>query len=446
MHALAHRLPEFPEDWLRRVWATPDLLRRPLRTVDGRSVRVLSQGAPNPGDGPDFLDATVEIGDQPQRGHVEFHRRTRDWYAHGHHRDARYDGVVLHVVLAHGERQSGVRRRDGARVPTIELRGLLALPMDRLAPALSEPIRDALCPLDPSRDPMSARVDRLLDMAVARFLRKAERFGQRAEVVGEDAVFYEGLADALGYSRNREPFALLVQRVPLDALLGSDPFDAEACLLGAAGLLPSQRGIVDDDRYVTDLEARWNRVAGRIAHPMRESDWHVSPVRRGNLPARRVVALGRITQAMGGGFVDELVRLGESASWRALSRAFRAADDDYWASHDDFGSPSRRRLRHLVGDARARDIVVNVGLPALVARAGVQRNADLRDRALALYGAHPSLMSNAKVDWVRRHVLDAEANTRLSGAAAQQGMLELYDTHCEPRRCAACPLAVRLAF
>ena len=69
-------LPSFPEEWLCRVWGDADLVRQPLRTVDGRSIRVLDGGVPNGADGPDFLEAAIEIDEMPLRGDVEVHFRS----------------------------------------------------------------------------------------------------------------------------------------------------------------------------------------------------------------------------------------------------------------------------------------------------------------------------------------------------------------------------------
>lgn len=76
-----------------------------LRTVEGEDVHVLHPGTASEEGGPDFQRAVIatETGEL-LKGDVELHVHSRDWQAHGHDRDTRYDSVVLHVVASHGER------------------------------------------------------------------------------------------------------------------------------------------------------------------------------------------------------------------------------------------------------------------------------------------------------------------------------------------------------
>ncbi len=51
-----------------------------------------------------------------QRGDLELHVRAPSFYEHGHHADAAYDNVVLHVVYA-ADGDTDTRLRSGRRVP-----------------------------------------------------------------------------------------------------------------------------------------------------------------------------------------------------------------------------------------------------------------------------------------------------------------------------------------
>jgi len=400
-------------------------------------VRVLATGNPNPGDGPDFLNATLLLDEVPVRGDVEFHFDSRDWFAHGHHTDNRYRNVVLHVVLEHTAPNFGVRREDRTWIPTVELRRFLRLSLGQFFRVLATSPPEVACPL-PSDSPSAEERGRLLDdLSEVRLLRKAQRFGERASLIGQEAALYEGIADALGYASNRTAFAKLVERVPLDRLLRHDPVSAEALLLGAAGLLPSMQGLNEPSPYVSELEASW-RALPNPPPPMSPAEWHASRVREANRPTRRVVALGRLARAFEGSFFNGLEPLlwsGEPAQrWRQRWRGLQVFDEGYWAHHTDFGETSSRRMTALVGEMRARDIWINVVLPAFFACG----NASLRERVVALYRAHPPLQPNAKTAWVERTVLPPE---EVPTARRQQGALELYDAYCEPRRCHDCPLA-----
>ena len=82
------------------IWYDQRLQLDALRTVDGRPVEVVFPGWWNLEAGPDFRNATLKIGDEPERqGDIEIHLRAEDWAHHGHDHDPRYDNVILHVVL-----------------------------------------------------------------------------------------------------------------------------------------------------------------------------------------------------------------------------------------------------------------------------------------------------------------------------------------------------------
>ena len=89
-----------------------------------------------------------------------------------------------------------------------------------------------------------------------RFLAKASRFQDDLAQMEASQSLYRGIMGALGYSKNKHPFLELAHRLPLPTLESTaqdDVSDAECCarqqalLLGAAGLLPSQR---QDSRLV----------------------------------------------------------------------------------------------------------------------------------------------------------------------------------------------------
>ena len=436
MRGARSRAHTLTEDRLRRVWLRDDLLRSPLRSVDGRAVERIDPGRWNMGEGPDFLGASLRIDGAPVRGDVEFHLESSGWRAHRHHADGRYDGVALHLALNHTCGALFVRDSAGRAVPTVELRSQLLLPLGDAARLLSEEEKSGLeCPLPRSIAP-AERLTGLERLSEARFLRKAAEFRQLADAYSREEALYRRLGDALGYSENRVAFAKLTARVPLSAARGLAPLESEALFLGAADLLPP----ADTDARCAELHALW----GGRQPAMRRSEWRTAPLRRGNGPTRRVTALAalaRRTQPL----MEELARLARGGSaargWRTRWAAFQPAADLYWQAHEEIGRPSGRVSKRLVGESRARDIWVNAALPALAAYAEAQADAPLRARVLELYRAHPPLQSNWKTRWLGGHALGLpKGGDRSLSASQQQGGLDLYAAYCSPRRCSECPL------
>lgn len=68
-------------------------------SILGHSICILNPGKINPYEGPDFLNMAVLINGELSVGNGEFHRRTSDWFAHGHHLDIHYQALLLHIVF-----------------------------------------------------------------------------------------------------------------------------------------------------------------------------------------------------------------------------------------------------------------------------------------------------------------------------------------------------------
>ncbi len=87
------------EIFIQFLWRHQHPLVKKLKTVSGHSVLVHFPGVWNNGPGPDFLNAKVEWNGLKWSGHIEFHIHSKDWMNHGHHLDAAYNQVILHVVM-----------------------------------------------------------------------------------------------------------------------------------------------------------------------------------------------------------------------------------------------------------------------------------------------------------------------------------------------------------
>ena len=110
----------YTERALVRAWQRG--LNGPLKTVDGSPLAIVYRGRCLGGAGPDVRGALLAFADGTlQEGDVEFHLRSGDWRAHGHHRDTRYRSVILHVVAEVDG--PGPTDPDGQPIPTLIVRG-----------------------------------------------------------------------------------------------------------------------------------------------------------------------------------------------------------------------------------------------------------------------------------------------------------------------------------
>jgi hypothetical protein len=435
------------ESLIATIWQRQWLDQQPLVDSLGRRLRVVYPGRRWGGPGPDFQGAVLALGDGTLlRGDVEIHRRTRDWNSHGHQRDPAYNQTILHVVLRGSDGQPA-RRADGVPVPELSIEARLAAPLSELASRLTSlgPAASEMACLT-NRDDLVRLVDRA---GLERFFEHADRLEADLAVLEPSEVLLRGLLVALGYSANKLPAAQLAERLPWPLIqrVGREPRGEQrlrALLLGAAGLLPSQRGLPCESDEPAALERLWAELRSELDRPpLPATTWTLRGVRPENWPVRRLVGgaallAGWAKLRLPRDLLEPVLERRQRPA--ALAELFRArAEGDYWQRHYDFGSPTRGQRPWQVGRPRAAEIVVNVLLPFAYAYGRGNDRAELAASALLAYRALPSGPWNRPALAMATQLFGPEGRRVCRTAARQQGLLHLFRRWCEERRCDVCP-------
>jgi hypothetical protein len=185
-------------------WAAGAWRGATLSTLSGATYRLIYEGRRNGGPGPDFRDAALETEDgQRLLGDIELHLRARDWLAHGHHTDKRYNRVVLHVALDAASSSSPLM--DGRDVPIVRL----GFTQATIAPPPGWPCADLS-----SRIGHMALRSLLLWAATERFETHVRAFNDALSCATSDTsqgcwsaadrILWLALTEALGYGQHRE--------------------------------------------------------------------------------------------------------------------------------------------------------------------------------------------------------------------------------------------------
>ena len=233
--------------------------------------------------------------------------------------------------------------------------------------------------------------------------------------------------EALGYSRNREPFLALAEGLPLARLerLAAGPEDRLgtliAALLGAGGLLSGElpRGTGLTDEELRTAQRTWDAMGLR---PVVEAGaWRRFRVRPANRPERRLVGMAHLLHRLwDDGLLDELARRARTEKVPALLEALVVVEGG----------------RTYIGRGRAGEAAVNAVLPFLAAWGGLRGDRELGRACRALYRAWPPLPGNEVaaeaadrlVPGVLQLPLDGmeKPGRELRGARRQQGLHHLY--------------------
>jgi hypothetical protein len=225
------------------IWQDSLQGRADLKTIDNEPVRVIYPGRRNDDRGADFRDAVIATQKGQAKGDIEVHVKTSDWWSHQHHLNPAYNRVILHVVYQHDTSQT-ITLENGFTVPTLALNDYIS------NDSVARPLAPIPCRGIGYRRDASLIGDLLDETGETRFLARAVSYRQMILQLGAGQALYQEIMTALGYSKNKETMAELSRLMPLakvEALASEGISDeaylawCQACLLGVAGLLSSQR-------------------------------------------------------------------------------------------------------------------------------------------------------------------------------------------------------------
>jgi hypothetical protein len=439
--------PPVDELTVSRAWHAGWLRADRLRTTDGQPITIVYRGRWTFGFGPDFRGALIAFGAELRRGDVEIHLRCAGWREHGHHLNAAYNDVILHVVLDAEPHEPPCRRQDGATIPTLHLGPALRGPLSRLPhdpelPALGA-VPDGQCVAAVTPTTGAAALERAGD---ARLTAKAALFEAAFTAQSPGQILYAGLLDALGYTRNRAGMAALAAALPLAMiearLPARDPVGAfttaAALLLGVGGFLPftgataTLSGLSFAERDA--VEATWAECGGPWrGTTLGAGEWTLARVRPANHPVRRLLGAAALLTRCG--------RLGllaaslepctaeEPAIGLAELRALLIGPP---RPGDPFG--------RCVGPERIAEIVNNIILPFALAYGAWSGDERLSGGAAALWEVAPASGGTEPTRALLAQLGGGPA-LKLRTGRQQQGALHLFRHYCEQRRCFECPLA-----
>ncbi len=338
------------ESDLRIVWSRGLFRQDGLRTEDSRPILIEFPGIPARL-GPDFRVARFLLAGDRRAGDVELHLFTSGWAAHRHRDNLEYANVQLHVALWRDPRPKAAVGCDGESIPELVLEPYLQRPLAELISAVNDRYPD---PAELPADLQS--LARLLDAAGDEWLsRKARRFERLLKLLPAEEVAYREFLAAMGYSANKAQFEQLASLVPFASVRGRGEIEIRQ-------MLEARAGFRDDPSGGPRLDpALWRRRG----------------VRPTNYPERRVTAaacvLARIPEGLAAAFERDLLG-GDPVETGARRLARRLMEASGGA----------------IGADRARDVVINVAAPLLLAQARIDGRYEAAQDLKEIYSRTPA--------------------------------------------------------
>lgn len=421
------------EKLLHYVWKHRILPLGPLTTTDGQEVEIIDPGLHNHDAGPDFFNAKVRIGGTMWVGNVELHLHSSDWQRHGHHTDAAYNNVILHVVTT---ADAEVITADGKRLPQfcLEVPEYVSQHYEELCRTEDYPRCWRIIPSIGKLTVHSWMSALLAD----RLTERAARCLEWLKAVDGDweRTLFIALARNFGFGINGDAFEAWGRYLPLYAAAKhrDDAFQLEALFLGTAGLLEldavplSAREAASTDGYFLRLQKEWEYLQHKfqLPAPMDYKRWRYLRLRPQNFPHLRIVQLAQLYHRGTASFSA----LMKATTRKAMHEALSTAPSDYWQTHYLFGVESKANTKHL-SEASLDLLIINTICPMLFAYGEAHSEMSYQERAVQLLEELKPEKNYILRQW-------QQCGISVDNAADSQALIQLKRVYCDRKDCLRC--------
>lgn len=355
-------------------------------------------------------------------GIIEIHERSSDWFKHGHHADAGYNSVILHIA---SEIDTEISRSNGERIPQIQL-----ICPEAVRTNYKELLETDSYPpcyrIIPSLPPFTAH-SWMTALQMERFEQKATLLNEwlkRCQGNWEDAFFIT-LARNFGFGLNGDAFETWAHRLPFRAVdkHRNDLFQIEAIFFGQAGILEDS----DGDGYYLRLKKEYTYLQHKFGLiPMDASLWRFLRLRPANFPHIRIAQLACLYHRAYG----LLSRIMETETLQGVRDILKGGTSEYWLTHYTFGGSSPSRPKTL-SNTSLDLLIINTVVTFLYAYGLHKGNRVLCARA-------GSFLEELKAEnnYITR--MWEQCGMKASNAADSQALIQLKKEYCDKKKCLYC--------
>ena len=410
------------EQLLHYVWKHKIFSLKELKTTTGQQVEVIDTGLANTDTGPGFFNAKLKLDGVLWIGNIEIHERSSDWFKHGHHADAGYNSVILHIA---SEIDTEISRSNGERIPQIQL-----ICPEAVRTNYKELLETASYPpcyrIIPSLSPFTAH-SWMSALQMERFEQKATLLNERLKRCQgnwEDAFFIT-LARNFGFGLNGDAFETWAHQLPFRAVdkHRNDLFQIEAIFFGQAGILEDS----DGDGYYLRLKKEYTYLQHKFGLiPMDASLWRFLRLRPANFPHIRIAQLACLYHRAYG----LLSRIMETETLQGVRDILKGGTSEYWLTHYTFGGSSPSRPKTL-SNTSLDLLIINTVVTFLYAYGLHKGNPVLCARA-------GSFLEELKAEnnYITR--MWEQCGMKASNAADSQALIQLKKEYCDKKKCLYC--------
>lgn len=416
------------EKLLHFIWQFQYFNKTILQTEEGEELIILNQGTLNTNQGPDFLNATIQLNAIILVGNIELHVNTSDWTKHKHNNDENYNNVILHVVW-NNDKQIITNQSS---ISTLELKNIVAkILLDRYQNLMQAnkgiackkflPVLNSLQWLAFKESLVAERLEEKSKKIVQLLTQNKQHW---------EEVFWWLLAANFGNKINKDCFQEIAQTIQVNVLAKhkNQLQQLEALLFGQANLLNSA---IEDDYYIL-LQKEYKFLQHK--YQLKKVNYSVlfHRLRPANFPTIRLAQLAKLISNSSHLFSKILVidKLTE------LKFLFQVTANDYWHYHFNFSEKSAYQPKSL-GNQMIENIIINTVVPMLFAYGLYNKEEHYKTKAIEWLQALSPEKNSVITEW---------KNTEITAQTAfdTQALLQLNKFYCTKLNCLSCAVGVKI--
>lgn len=484
------------EKFIQEIWKNQNF-KKDLTTRDGQQISIIEAGTENKElGGPDFRNSKIKIGNITYFGDIEIDTFFTDWKSHGHHLNKKFNSVILHLTLKGDSEHPFVFTEEGRKVQSVPITAFLDQDMrTRLQEAIlteRKTRQGKMTCLDVNKLVNDKeKLDFIYELGIERFKNKCTRVLQRLkEIVYEkelgtkepvirydtneafnnrifipsdfsdhevwEKIIYEGLFEALGYSKNKDQMLKLAKTVDISFVKQYSKKEnfklyLESAYFMTAGFLPGKFRFDDPEtsEYVRKLKEIWNEIKHDFDKQfLSETIWNYHKLRPQNFPTVRIAGGTRIVhriinENLIGRAINDIRNIYDIKNLTtALRNLLIVRGEGYWKHHYTIEDKTFLPINYFVGMTRVDELMINVILPVFSVYFEIFNKKDLTKKVQRVYLNHIQASDNTLVIELSEGL---ELNDAWKRSVLYQGMIELFRSYCSRERCLECKIG-KLAF
>lgn len=444
------------EKFISRIWEN-DAYYKDLLTTEWQIVEILDKGQLNFDEGPDYKDLTIRIDGKVFFGDMEIHRTFKDWNAHDHFKNNKYNKVVLQIVFwdEDDEKIELPKAKQSRTIPTVVLSKFLTRSIHFIwreiindpSPEFKLPCRDLI-----HKASLTVKASWINKLGGVRINERSKRIEEFFHANNYDLkskehweiTLYTFINEALGYSKNKEPFlkfsSLIASHYEKLKNIKAEKTAISSLVFEISGFL---KGVKIKDPYIVSLK---NESKHLVSNPeiMDRSEWVFFRLRPSNFSSVRLAYSSAVLNELLNN--DLLKKIFEPIKNNSdfldtvadILAGIKA--DDYWTSHYDIGKESSSPSA-VVGSSRISEIITNVILPFALfyARSFNDKDPSMQniiDNISSLYSTGKNSNTPNKITKVMQQQLEYKIKT----LCEEQGIIQLHNYYCVKGKCVDCEI------